>query len=488
MPERRRTRIIGACLTALASLLTAACLVNEGREPPRGVLNFPVQLAAFTREAESAPGVLFVANSNFDLLYNSATLQAYDLALVNEILDTRCESERRELCAVVPRRSVYLDLEVGDLEVIEAGEGEELLVDEALIGSYAQSMKLSPDSRRLYITVQGVADLTHAEVGPDGRFDCGAGFGSGGEPCTSQYTTTDRSRAAERDIRFPPGPMGLHVGALEELGLPPGSGNYLLVTDRNESASLFVDRATPNARPVLTDVVEGVVAGGAVTLTREPRSGHVWAPNLSGSRISRLLPAIDAQTSDEALEDARLAVLPSLTMREVSSGAGGDYRQVVFDPRPDVDSAYILSRAPSALIVADREGDLATYPTPSLIAERVIDLGTGPSRVELASFDVDGEERVLAFVTSFDSRDLYVVDVDRAELLSVAAGLDGPFSFVVDTARERVYIAEYRTSVIRFVDLAPMLACLEGGATPLTECTPEVLGFLGVPNALEGLR
>src|SRR5690606_4006556 len=167
----------------------------------RGVLNFPVQLEVLTREGESEPGVLYVANSNFDLLYNSATLQAYDLATVNQILDTRCTSERRELCAVVPRDSVYLELDVGDLQLIEPADGEALLVDEAFIGSYAQTMRLSPDARRLYLTIQGVSDITHADVAADGRFDCGAGFGAGAA-CTSFYTSTDKALAADRDLHL----------------------------------------------------------------------------------------------------------------------------------------------------------------------------------------------------------------------------------------------------------------------------------------------
>jgi hypothetical protein len=487
MPERRGNRQYGACITVLASLLAAGCLVNEGIDPPRGVLNFPVQLATLTRDGETAPGVLYVANSNFDLLYNSATLQAYDLDLVGQILATRCTSPRRDLCVVVPRGSVYLELDVGDLELIEPNEGESLLIDEALIGSYTQSMMLGPDAKRLYLSVQGVSDITHANVAADGRFDCGNGFGAG-EACTSFYTTTDRDRAADRGIHFSPGPMALYAGSLEELGLAAGTGNYLIVTDRDESVSLFIDRGTANARPILADVVQGAVPGGAVMLAREPNSGHVWAPTILGSNVSRFVPAIDAQTALDSLEDSRLAVLPSFTVRDLSSGGSADFRDVAFDPRPGNDNAYILSRAPAAIVVAKRTGDLSSYPTPSLVAERVIDLGTGPSRLDLASFDVGGEPLLLAFVTSFDSRDLYVVDVDRAELVSVAAGLSGPFEFVVDTERERLYIAEYRTSVIRFIDLAPMLTCLEGGATPTSECTPEVLGFLGVPNALEGLR
>jgi hypothetical protein len=487
MPERRRTRQPGACITIIASMLVAGCLVNEGLDPPRGVLNFPVQLEALTREGESAPGVLYVANSNFDLLYNSATLQAYDLDLVNDLLDSRCTSTRRELCSVVPRGSVYLELDLGDLQIIEPNEGESLLVDEALIGSYTQSMMLGPNAQRLYLTVQGVSDLTHAIVAADGRFDCGNGFGAG-EACTSFFTSTDRERAAERGVKFSPGPMALYVGSLEELGMPAGTGNYLLVTDRDESVSLFIDEGTANSRPELVDVVPSVVPGGAVTLSREPNSGHVWAPTILGSNISRFFPAIDAETDPGALRESRIAVLPAFTVRGLSSGSSADLRQVAFDPRPGNEDVYILSRAPAALVIAKRTGDLGTYPTPSLIVDRVIDLGIGPSRLELATFDVAGEPLLLAFITSFDSRDLYVVDVDRSELLSVAAGLSGPFDFVVDTARERLYIGEYDTSVVRFVNLAPMLACLEAGATPTSECTPELVGFLGVPNALEGLR
>ena len=94
--------------------------------------------------------------------------------------------------------------------------------------------------------------------------------------------------------------------------------------------------------------------------------------------------------------------------------------------------------------------------------------------------------REFAFISCFDSRDVYVVDLEARELTAVVRGMSGPFEFEIDVQRERAYVADFRTSVVRVVDLTPMLNCYDEPGMTGRECTPQLLGLLGRPTGLEG--
>jgi len=70
---------------------------NEGAPPPNGRLAFPAALAV------SPDGsFLYVANSNFNLRYNSGSLQTYDLAVLNERIDAAgCPESQADSCGII---------------------------------------------------------------------------------------------------------------------------------------------------------------------------------------------------------------------------------------------------------------------------------------------------------------------------------------------------------------------------------------------------
>jgi DNA-binding beta-propeller fold protein YncE len=145
---------------------------------------------------------------------------------------------------------------------------------------------------------------------------------------------------------------------------------------------------------------------------------------------------------------------------------------------PDASRAFVISRNPDAVLVIDL--DRGRSGTASI--ERVIDLGVGPSRIAFA--EIAG--RPMVFVSCFDTRDLYVVDVELGTLQAVARGLSGPFEIQVDAARQRVYVVDFRSSVIRVVDLRPLEACLSGAGTG--DCVPKTIALIGEPRPVETLR
>ena len=114
--------------------------------------------------------------------------------------------------------------------------------------------------------------------------------------------------------------------------------------------------------------------------------------------------------------------------------------------------------------------------------EHVIDLGEQPSRATL--LQIGG--RLVIAVSCFSSRDLYFIDADLSRVVGVIRGFSGAYDLAYDPLRERLYVSDYRVSVIRIVDLAPLFDCVLD-RTSATTCSPRLLGMLGIPNAVQQL-
>jgi len=444
----------------LLSISSAGCLDNPGIDPPAREFNFPV---AGRLWPAAAPTQLLVANSNFDLRYNGGSLAMWSLGPLDD-----CLRACRE--AGLAGEDCYLR----DGEQIGADEVDcpGLFRSEVVIDSFAADLALSPDERRVYIPVRSASELFYVDVAEDGTLDC-----AGRRVCGEANRGVDETAARALDLSLPVDPIGIYVGsASAELGLPEGSGDYVLLSHREGATSLI--SAPPGARPSLLDVRSDLTPNLAA-ISRDPVSGLMWIPSASRPVLDRIGVAVNSDSFDEGVVyDAG-----SLELRGVDTGATGfaDARQVVFDPR-GLRRAYILSRRPRALFVVAPDEGLDSL---ELLGE--VNLGAGPSRLTVVELRAGTPEaRTLAFVSCFDSRDVYLIDVDVPRLISVYRGVSGPFDLAVDPGKERLFITDFRASVIRIVDLAPTLDCLAGSESG--ECTPVQLGMLGRPRALEELR
>jgi hypothetical protein len=166
------------------------------------------------------------------------------------------------------------------------------------------------------------------------------------------------------------------------------------------------------------------------------------------------------QSLANALDARDLAFIPALP------GAGEALSQ---------NSALIVAQEPSALLLADID---ASRNAPGRArVKRTAVVGAGASR--LASGMLGG--RPTAVVACFDSRALYVIDLETMLTLSVVPNLSGPFEIVLDEERERLYVADFRSSVIRIVDLS-RLADSQG------ETSAAVIATLGKPRVVQELR
>ncbi len=458
----------------------AGCLQNEGVDPAYAELNFPIaiRLVDATDDASSAPTHLLVANSNFDLSFNAATVQSYDLAALDAQLTTTCATsvQTGQECAVVPEESGERAGLRGNVLVVP---GTGLLTSEVRIGSYAEGLAVSPSRRRVYLPVRSQEDVTWLELGTDGTLSCG-GNTTGTHVCDAQHRSTDRTVARSRGVSLPNEPLDVHVGSLTDFGLPASAGDYLAMAHRAGSLSFFhVPGGTD--RPVLTDVL----SGGSLTLVTvafEPATRRFWTPTGNGALVLRSSVSLDASSTTPT--DAVLLRAPSVTIGDLDVGtSSASIRQVHIDPRGGLNQGrfYAVASRPASLLVG--RVDPATN---QMIHDAVLPLGSQPNRAAFA--ELDG--RMIAFVSCYLGREVYVYDVDQARLLTILRGASGPFEMAVDTVTERLYLTDFRISVIRVFDLAPMIDCFELTSTPATapDCAPRALGMLGIPSTVQELR
>lgn len=470
-----------AVVTSLAlATLAAGCLQNEGTTPPPGRLNFPVAIALLdaTDDAIAAPTHLVVVNANSDLGYNSATLQSYDLAAVETAITTDCVggAVSGEFCSIVAEESGEASGTRGNVTVVaEPG----LLASEVRIGSNADGIAVSPDGHKLYIPVRADSDITTVAFDTSGRFDCGNAT-DGGE-CDDAHRRTDRSLAAGRDLRYPIEPLDIHAGSLTDFGMPVGSGEYLAVAHRTGQASFFAI-PTGASQPILTDVLT-VTNATFVTTTFDPVAKRFWFPTGNSSVFVRASVSLSSSSTDATMAEFQRA--PSVALAHIDLGSSTpSIRQVFLDPRIGTmheGRIYGVALRPSELVVGRIDAG-----SNSLALDAVLPLGTQPTRAKF--LELGG--RMLAFVSCYLSRDVYIYDVDNARLITIVRGMSGPFEIAIDETRERLFVDDYRVSVVRMFDLANLIDCLNITSAPATEpsCAPTPLGMLGIPSTVEELR
>ena len=465
---------------ALLSGLLGGCLSNPGAPPPEGLLLSPIAVA-MRQPDTGAPTHLMVLNSNFNLRYNAGSLQSYDLTVLNQAIDEVCVAPRAGLtdeqcrdtegCAVAANCVIVPDV----LDQVDDAGGQLLITrlpglisGEVRVGSYGSTIALNATGDRAYLGIRSDADITSVDVDlASGGLACGDSADVV-HRCTGAFRHVDQSFAAARDIELPTDPLGISVRPLDEL-VAGETGSALLVVHRAGAVSYLIDRGDGL---VLVDTLTGL-SDELLAASFGPDE-RVWMPSAVSPLITRVGVTLDGM-ADQVAEDGLVYNAGIARVVGVTGDGTLDARGVAFD---SAGNALVLTRQPGTLVVANG----GIQPDGTLSIADSIEVGVGPSRLRVATL----HGREFAFVSCFDSRDVYVVDLLTREVAAVMRGMSGPFEFEIDAVRERVYVADFRTSVIRVVDLAPMLACLDEPGMIDRECAPELLGLVGRPTTLGG--
>jgi hypothetical protein len=496
--------------------IPTGCVNKEGQPLPPGLMSFPIAIElSVDEDADGNPKYVYVTSSNFGLQYNSGNVQSYDLekmveAIMTEcvgagvaeeclrsdyegdindpscacdpIADAACVAVPPDRCSVVPASLRFRDLGAA-LRVVPV---EGLLRGEVEIGSFSDGLGLATDGRRLYVPVRSDANLTYIDVNEEGLLSCGGEFGEA-HTCMDPY----RSGSIEQvnpsvDLTLPSDPVDVYVGDLAADFAPPSNpddpafrGDYILMAHREGKASMFLDQLRPGGpepqkRPRLAATLEDL-APEQVTITYEPGAKRAWIPSALSTEITRVGIGIDGDPTQSYLFDAGTLFVTGLDTGAVN-------RDIRFDPRPGRDLAYIVSRSPEALIVARSDvagGDL------NMLGQ--IPTCRDPSRLQVAEVPARGGTALLAFVSCFLARSVQVIDADKFQGITILTNISGAFEFVIDGPRLLMYTADFSTSVLRVADLRPLVACLESGNSGPEECSPRLLGLVGLPQPVSEL-
>jgi hypothetical protein len=290
------------------------------------------------------------------------------------------------------------------------------------------------------------------------------------------------------ELELPNDPVDVFVGDLAADFAPASNpndpafrGDYILMAHREGKASMFFDQLRaggpePQKRPRLAATLDEL-APEQVTITYEPGAKRAWIPSAETAAIVRLGIGIDGDPAQSYLFDAGTLVVTGLD-------TGLSNRDIRFDPRPGRNLAYIVSRSPQALVVARSNvagGNL------NMLGQ--IPTCRDPSRIQVEELEVParGGTVLLAFVSCFLARSVQVIDTDKFQGITILTNISGAFEFVIDGPRRLMYTADFSTSVLRVADLRPLVACLEGGADGPEECSPQLLGLVGLPQPVSEL-
>ena len=515
MPARV-VEVVSRCTLCAALAFALACdLNNPGDAPPEGTLYFPTALA-LSGDGDGAPDHLYVANSNFDLRFNAGSVQAFDLDAIGEVITTceacigraeQAQTECRDACAsgdCVQVPDAGLDLErtcdaclelcddarAADDEACGYDDGkcfvdpvdETIRVGEERVESFATAIVPSRDGALLFVVGREDDGLTF--VPADGSapdvLDCGAGAA----PCAK------RSTRADADLPDWPGdPVDLLTGPLSDWGDTTLTGDYVLVAHRGGAVSLFVERSEAGERGfVWTDTLTLFSAQSGVQLTgiaRDPQSGLAHLTLLRSARgvvaTGKLLARVGVVLDDDP-ERASLYDAGALALEGVDVST--DTRAIAFvDPIAQSSAALagvralVVARLPTSLLL------VAVDPSHNEVGrarvQRITEVGSGATR--LVTGTLGGTP--VAIVSCFDSREVFVIDLESGFARSIVRNLSGPFEIVLDEARQRLYAADFRSSVIRVLDLAPVLAPDASGET-----SARLVATLGAPRVIQELR
>ncbi len=498
-------------------VLSSGCFGGEGLEVPTDEIYFPLGLAI-----DRSGKHLYVVSSDFDLQYDGGSVQSYRLDDLYAQLPERCATDaecggsrpvcNQGLCAaslddspcaqgdrspdewlLYPGRCNFID----NKPLIESRVKIGAFATDAVIRTEPGQEGADPiDVReRLFVPVRGDTTLHWMDL-KNGGIDCGQNTNNGA--CDTNHRAGQRPALENtRDLSLAPEPFGIDANA---------DGSTIVVTNQTTgTASLFVNYwpakdeetgAVSNKGPQLKFALSSNSIPsrpiGIVSLPRRPEDDAVGASttdtflmtfrNAAQVRLLRYAPDIASSPDRSYLVDGGGVVIDA-------NSVGADSRGLAVDPsaRQKATAAcgsdaaciqqaalipldvYVANRSPATLLIGRTQPPLE-YP----YFFQTVPLTVGPSRVVVGQIETpSGELETRAFVVSFDSRRVFIIDPKRLRIeVEIMTGR-GPQALALDVPRKLLYVGHFTDSWIGVYSLDL--------ASPATYGT--LLGSLGFPKA-----
>ncbi|MBC7975555.1 MAG: hypothetical protein H7138_11285 [Myxococcales bacterium] len=431
----------------------AGCTASADEvRPPEDVLSFPSGLAISPDES-----VLFVANANSELRYDSGSISVIDVGVV--------------------RAAIFgWDGGLGQAQAgceVEAGHPETLVCDEAdfmvtsagvRIGNFATDIALQDfgDGKyRVFVPTRGDPSIAWADF-VDGKLDCNVGS-ERFELCDDAHRLSQLENDPDLDAIpeepfgvFADGPSGvamvthLSTGAVSLIAAPPpggdGPANVRVVDVRSGFFNLDANNTVG-----ATSIV-GRPSGPGAT---DPRD-LIYVGSRTDRRVQTFtvgtLPLPDPDVAPVATEPAYLLPSNYFLLTEVGNvvGSSTDTRGMQFSPDGTL---YLVNRQPPSLQLYDTT--LGPTGFPKNVGIGGTDICRQASTVAVFN-NGDGER---AYVSCFQDGQLYVIDrreLDQPEDILLVGR--GPYSVVGAGSvgnQQLLFVSNFLEDTIAVVDVTP---------------------------------
>ncbi len=423
-------------LLTVALLVVTGCLPNtSGIEPPNDEFIYPTGLAVIDGDG-TGDRYLAVANSNFDLNYNSGTMNVANLTTLYQIL---AELEANSLTSAYYQDK--LDWFSDDMEDIYIPEEILIQTESTLkIGAFASDLELTPSGKRAVIPVRGEKAIFVVDIDetPGARvLNCGQD--------SERRCDADHRVQSNEDWTLPLEPYEVKTLSY---------GNYTLGFSTHPydgDVSLFIIDENDVTRPELLSV-SGTVTWGA--------SGLAVRPNLEDPMHS------DIYVTGRHDPTPRLMIMQVLSDSENGALANPYFNDVGYisiygemydgtDARglavtSSGEYAYVITRSPETLLKLD------------LNDEKVVDMvslgyASEPSIVTLYEHtgdpDTPDDDNIFAFVLCFQRDELFVLETDMMMQPHVLNTGAGPHAITIDYSMSLVFVANFRESTVSLFDV-----------------------------------
>ena len=432
----RAPAALGPVLALAAAVGAGACTAPAAEvRPPDDQFYYPTGMATSPDES-----LLFVANANSDLRYDSGTLAVVDLDRVDQAVAPWVGGG-----ALAPGCSQDPDYP----EIMVCDEAAFLRPEaEVRTGSFATSVAvqdLGPGGDlRLLVPVRGDPSITWITWdAAAGALVCDGSGGGGLALCDDDHRLTDiRDDAAIGAI--PNEPWDVFVD----------SGNEFALVSHLTSGSVSLVDSPKDGKPVVTDVVTGLFAANSVTGSVGATAVGGRTPGADGDIVyvaSRTEDRVQTFTVARPQDSSpRLVVGNFFFLSSVGgqSGLSSDSRGIAFDQGGD--RMFVLNRLPPSLQVYDTSLGPDGAPRNQVLGST--DVCRGGSKVTLA--DVGDGDR--AYVACFANGQVYVVDPrDGVQVADVVTVGRGPYDVVAAPSRRELFVTNYLEDSIAVVDLTP---------------------------------
>lgn len=445
--HRMTTGLIGPWLLGCGVVLGCTASADEVRPPP-DALFFPSGMVVSPDER-----VLFVANANSELRYDSGSISVIRLDAVQStiagwlqpapVIPDGCERDVEHRETLVCNASKFID---GPASVRIGNFATDIAIQDFTAGG--------PEPRlRVVVPTRGDPSIAWADFTGD-RLVC-TGDGTDFALCDDEHRLTTVRNGADLPS-IPNEPFGVFADS---------ASGFAMVTHLSAGAVTLIDSPSDGPAQVV-DIKGGLFASNAFGESaatgiagRSPGSPDniIYVGSRTDHRIQtftvgRLAPD-SPNPQDPSNQNRRAAYLLRgnfFLLEAVGENAGdsGDTRSLHFSPSGNL--LYIVNRSPPSVQIYDTS--LGPTGLPRNVAVGASDICRQGSA--MTAFDAGDGER--AYITCFQDGQIYVVDPrGQSQVEDVITVGRGPYGVVAARNGKQLFVSNFLEDTIAVVDVNP---------------------------------